>query len=138
MTTVKFEDGRGVKIKIFDADRVNANKQIFKDWQKNFNDLKLENKLVTEKQNVDPETNEISYIEEINKSSFESQYKNIKQSYDNYLKDGNKTKLYQSWKDNLSTFGVIVDTEAFELYIQKDKAILSDTQKGIRDIFKYA
>ncbi len=137
MTTVKFED-KGVKIKIFDADRVNASKQIFKTWQKNFNDIKLENNLVTEKQNIDPETNQVSYNEEINKSSFTSQYKDIKQTYDNYLKDNNKSKLYKSWKDNLSTIGINIDVESFDLYIKDDRSLLSNTQKGIKDVFKYA
>lgn len=138
MSTVSFDEKKGVKIKIFDADRVNASKQIFKEWQKNFNDLKIENNLVTEKEIVDSETGEKSYVDEINKSKFIQPYKDIKQSYDIYLKDNNKNNLYKSWVDNLYNIGINVDQDAFKLYIQDNKKLLVDIKKGILDVFKYA
>lgn len=127
MTKVIFED-KGAKTKVIDADRVNASKQILNEWNKNFNDFKIEKDLVSTKED----------IETLNKSKFENNYNNLTESKKIFDKNQNKQDLYTSWKDNLNSIGIKVDSESFDLYIKDNNKVLNDINKGIRDIFKYA
>lgn len=138
MTSIKFIENEGVDIKVFDSDRVNASKQILKIWEKNFNNINIDNKFASTKEVTDEKTKVTSVITVVNKEAFKSYYEDL----DNFRKSRTikspKKDSYTKWSDNLSKIGIIVNPIAFEGYIEDNQKLFDSVQSSVLQSFRYA
>lgn len=138
MTSIKFTEGEGVDIKVFDSDRVNAAKQIIKIWEKNFSNLNIENSFATDKEVVDEKTKTSSIVTTTNKDKFKPLYEDL----DNFRKSktikSSKQESYNKWSEVLSKVGIIVDPIAFKGYIEDNQKLFDYVQSSVLQSFRYA